>query len=432
MNERKTRLVAEFPNGIENMLKRIIIIITVLGACAACNTSPESAQQTGGQTSLSTIPTLRVTSVRSHELERMLRLPGELKAWEDVALHARVQGFVESITVDRGSKVRQGQIIARLRAPEMENQRREAEAKAAAATSQLAEARARRSAIQAQRLEAEARLATEESTYRRMKSASATPGVVADNDLEVAAGSVEAGKARVRLYTENEKAAQAQVEALGESERALHEAALSLRNIESYLSIVAPFDGTITERNAHPGSLASPAGPPLARIQMLARLRLQVAVPEAEISGVRPGSDIRFTLPAFPGEEFSGILRRSSSALDPQTRTMAVELDVANPSGRLAPGMMPEIRWPTRRPRPSLFVPPTAIATTTERSFVIRISGDSAQWVDVRRGVSMNLDGVDLVEVFGNLSDGDVIAIRATDEIRDGSRIKTAPTGKTP
>lgn len=407
------------------MTKRLLSII-LAATFTACGAAPKDAGKSGPPS----IPDVSVTRVQSHELERELRLPGELRAWQDVALHARVEGFVESISVDRGSKVRRGQVIAVLRAPEMDNQRREAEAKAAAASSQLTEARARLAAIRSQRLEAEARLSTEEATYRRMKSASATPGVVAGNDLDVAAGSVEAGKARVDLYRENEKAAQAQVDALIESERALREAAGSVRNIESYLRITAPFDGTITERNAHPGALASPAGPPLARIQMLSQLRLLVAVPEAEISGVRQGSAVSFTLPAFPGEKFSGILRRSSGALEPRTRTMPVELDVSNPSGRLAPGMMPELQWPTRRARPSLFVPPTAVATTTERSFVIRINNGNAEWVDVKRGAPMKIDDKDLVEVFGDLAEGDTIVVRATDELRDGSRVNARTATK--
>jgi len=411
--------------NLKIMLKRLLTII-LAATFTACGAAPKDAEKSAPPS----IPDVTVIRVQSHELERELRLPGELRAWQDVALHARVQGFVESISVDRGSKVRRGQVIAVLRAPEMENQRREAEAKAAAASSQLTEARARLAAIRSQRLEAEARLSTEEATYRRMKAASATPGVVAGNDLDVAAGSVEAGKARVDLYRENEKAAQAQVDALVESERALREAAGSVRNIESYLRITAPFDGTITERNAHPGALASPAGPPLARIQMLSQLRLLVAVPESEISGVRQGSAVPFTLPAFPGEKFSGILRRSSQALEPRTRTMPVELDVANPSGRLAPGMMPELQWPTRRARPSLFVPPTAVATTTERSFVIRISNGNAEWVDVRRGAPMKFDDKDLVEVFGDLAVGDTIAARATDELRDGSRVNARTASK--
>ena len=106
---------------------------------------------------------------------------------------------------------------------------------------------------------------------------------------------------------------------------------------------------------------------------------------------------------------------------------MPIELDVANASGKLAPGMFPEVYWPTRRLQPSLFVPPAAIATTTERSFVIRIRANGSEsvteWVDVKRGASMNQKGIDLVEVFGDLAAGDTIAARGTDELRAATKV---------
>lgn len=376
-------------------------------------------------------PTVTVTTVQSLELNRSVRLPGELQAYQDVALFAKVQGFVQTINVDRGSVVRQGQLLATLRAPEIDTQRSEAEARARAAQSQRAEAIARISSIKAQRLEAEARLASEETTYQRLKAASATPGAVAGNDVDIAQRNVEAAKARVQLYLENEKAAQAQVRALEESEKALLDAARGVKNIEDYLRITAPFPGVITERNAHAGSLVGPANGanalPMLRLQQVARLRLVVAVPEAEVAGITPGKQLNFTVPAFPGETFTGTVLRVSRSLDPKTRTMPVEMEVGNAQGRLAPGMFPEVQWPTRRPRPSLFVPPATIATTTERSFVIRIRDGVTEWVDVKRGASMNREGVDLVEVFGDLGPGEQIAARGTDELRVGTKVVAKP-----
>src|SRR5262249_31162540 len=154
----------------------------------------------------------------------------------------------------------------------------------------------------------------DESTYLRLKSASATPGVVAGNDLEIAQRAVEAGRARIQLWNDNEKAAQAQVKALEENERALGEAARSSQNIGDYLRITAPFDGVITERNVHQGSLASPSSsptnPPMLRLQQVSRLRLVVPVPEANVSSIKLGAKIGFTVPSFPGETFSCVVRR--------------------------------------------------------------------------------------------------------------------------
>jgi RND family efflux transporter MFP subunit len=357
-----------------------------------------------------------------------LRLPGELRAFQNVAIYPKVQSFVESINVDRGSVVRRGQLLVRMSAPELASRTSEAEARARAAQQQRFEMESRVQSVREQHAEAQSKLAVDEGTYKRLKAASATPGVVAENDVDVARGAVEGDRARIRALEENEKAARAVVQSQVQNEKATREAANSVRDIESYLRITAPFDGVITERNVDRGSLAGPStGPssaPMLRLQQISRLRLVIAVPEADVSGIASGTRINFTVSAFPGENFFGVVQRISHTLDEKTRTMPVELDVINDSARLAPGMFPEVIWPSTRPRPSLFVPAAAIATTTERVFVIRIRNGATEWVDVKRGISMG----DLVEVFGELQENDVIAARGTDELRAGSRVNPKPT----
>ena len=127
--------------------------------------------------------------------------------------------------------------------------------------------------------------------------------------------------------------------------------------------------------------------------------------------------NIALRRPIYPGENFSGVVARISHTLDEKTRSMPVEVDVLNDSARLAPGMFPEVVWPAKRLQPSLFVPPSAV--TTERTFVVRIRNGVVEWIDVRRGVSMG----DLVEVFGDLAENDVVAARGTDELRAGTNV---------
>jgi len=404
------------------------ISVINLTACSCGSKVQAPAKQPGAQMQ---IPTVIVTTVESRGLNRQVRLPGELQAYQDTAIYAKVPGFVEAINVDRGSVVKRGQLLARLRAPELYAQSNEAEARVRAARAQRVEAALKVEGVRAQRLEAEAKLAADEATYLRLKSASATPGVIAGNDLEIACRTVEAGRARIQLWYETEKAAQAQVKALEENQRAFREAARSSLEIEDYLRITAPFDGVITERNVHQGSLASPStsptNPPMLRLQQIALLRLVVPVPEADVSSIALGAKINFTVPAFPGETFSCVVRRISNALDERTRTMPVELDVSNPKRRLAPGMVPELIWPVSRPGPTMFVPPSAVATTTERTFVIRVRNGVTEWVDVKRGASMSENGKDLVEVFGELSPGDQIVMRGTDELRPGTKVTAKP-----
>jgi RND family efflux transporter MFP subunit len=157
--------------------------------------------------------------------------------------------------------------------------------------------------------------------------------------------------------------------------------------------------------------------PVLVTLQQISRLRVTVAVPEQDVGGIVKGAQVQFRVPAFPERSYSGAVARVSHALDPKTRTMAVELDAANRDGSLAPGMYPSIQWPVRQSRAGLFVPKTSVVTTSERTFVIRDREGRAEWVNVARGAAEG----DLVEVTGKLNRGDQVVRRATDEIREGT-----------
>lgn len=335
---------------------------------------------------------VEVTTVVSKTMERRTKLPGEFLPFQTVDLHARITGYVEKVHVDRGSMVKAGDVLVELSAPEM--------------TAQLAEANARIQVIESQKAEAEAKVLAAQSTFERIKAASATPGAIAGNELILAEKAVEAARAVVRSHESAQVAARASVDAQ--------------RDLMNYLKVTAPFDGVITERYAHPGALAGPGvREAMLRLEQHSRLRLVVAVPEGDVGGIPRGARVPFSVPAYPGESFSGVIARVSRVLDPKTRTMPVEMDVSNPAARLSPGMYPEVGWPMRRARASLMVPPTAIVTTTERAFVIRVNNGKAEWVDVARGAPQG----DLVEVLGALSAGDTIVKRATDEIRQGSPV---------
>jgi RND family efflux transporter MFP subunit len=330
--------------------------------------------------------------VVAEKTARTVKLPGEFLPYQSVELRARVSGFVDSVRVDRGSAVRRGQPLVTLSAPEMRVQMLEAEAKV--------------KAVEAQRAEADARIAAAQATYKRLRTASETPGAIAGNELIQAEKALEAAKA-----------VRAGIDASIEAARA---AVGPLKEMLTYLEVTAPFDGIVTERYAHPGALAGPSGDPLLKLEQLSRLRLVVYVPEAEVGGIVRKARVPFTVPAFPGETFHGSVARITRSLDPKTRTMPVELDVINSGGRLSPGMYPEVQWPVRSTRPAFLVPPSAIASTTARTFVIRVRNGTAEWVDVRRGATIG----DLVQIHGDVAAGDRVVKAANDEIRDGSRIQ--------
>ncbi|HMD70841.1 MAG TPA: efflux RND transporter periplasmic adaptor subunit [Bryobacteraceae bacterium] len=339
--------------------------------------------------------TAELAPVVSRPVSRTVELPGEILPFLAVSVHARVPGYVERVLVDRGSVVKQGDLLAELSAPEM--------------AAQIAEGESKVQAAEADRLQAEAQLAAAGSTYEGLKKAAETPGAIAGNELIQAEKQVEAAKAALSARQQAARAAESAVR--------------SLQDLQAYLRISAPFDGVVTSRMVHPGALVGPGNDvALLEIQQVSQLRLVAPVPEEDVSGIVNGASVSFQVPAWPDRAYSGAIARISHAIDRETRTMAVELDVMNRDGSLAPGMYPTLKWPVRRSRPALFVPKTSVVSTTERTFAIRERNGMAEWVDIKKGVT---DG-DLVEVIGNLKAGDRVVRRATDEIRDGAPLRVA------
>ena len=342
--------------------------------------------------------TVETVHVISRVVERKVDLPGEFQPYERVPIHAKVPGFVEEVLVDRGSVVKVGQLLATMVAPEL--------------TAKIAEAEAKVQAIESQRAEAEARTAAAQSTYERMKAASATPGVIAGNELIQAEKQVDMERSRVRAAESSITAARAAVKAE--------------EDIKAYLRITAPVAGVITERNVHPGALVGTANATEAMFQLETenRLRLVVAVPEIDLGGIVRGGRVSFTVPAYPGETFTGIVSRLAHSIDAKTRSMAVELDVINKNGHLAPGMYPTVTWPVKKNKASLLVPPTAVASNSERTFVIRVKSGVAEWVNVKKGAPAG----DLIEVLGPLEPDDAVLRRGTEEIRSGAKVNVRDT----
>lgn len=358
------------------MKLRDILLCAVAAGCNGPRADSSSAPTPSGGAASPT-PTVDVVTVVSKPLDTTTQLEGELEPYERVAIFARANGFVSQVLVDRGSHVKQGQLLVTVVAPE----------------------------LGAQRAEAQAKLQGDKSTFDRLKAASATPGAVAGHELEVAEAAMQADQARLD----------------------------ALRAMEQYLSITAPFEGTVIERGVHPGALVGPqagaggAATPLLRIEQLHKLRLTVAVPESLVGGIAEGVTASFSVRSFPGVKFNGVTKRVSGSIDTKTRSMPVELDVDNADGRLAPGMFATVVWPVKRAAASNFVPPSSIVQSTERTFVARVKDGTIEQIPVQRGITQG----DLVEVFGALAADDVIAKRGSEDLRNGTHVevRAAPAG---
>lgn len=388
---RKPHISRSRLHGPARVLAGLLLVSLGVAACGG------RAAQTDKPAAAAGPPSIDVVRVVQQPTNVVLEMPGQLDPYETVAVYPKVTGFVKSIRVDRGSRVRNGELMAELEAPELIAQQAEAQSKLQAAEAQLSVTRAKADA--------------DTSTFDRLQAASATPGVVAGNDVVLAQKAVEAD--------------QSQIAAAQQTAEAARQALRSVTLMEGYLRVTAPFEGVVTERNVHPGTLVGPNSGPAAATPMLRvvyndRLRLVLPVPEAYIAGVVLGGTIAFAVPAYPGHTFSGTVARIAHAVDVKTRTMAVELDVSNKDGRLAPGTFCQVKWPVHRATPSLFVPSGSVGSTTDRTFVVRVRNGKTEWVDVMTGLASG----PLTEVFGDLQAGDQVAMRGTDEIKPGTEVQ--------
>jgi len=319
--------------------------------------------------------------VTENPLSSYVKLPGQLKPFEEVNIYARVNGFVEEVFADRGTMVKKGQILVRLVAPEMESQ-------VQLATSKY---------VQAQ----ENAIASREK-YRRLKEAAKEEGAVAPLDLDNAMARMKADDAIVMAERSNVD---------------------MMKNVNSYLTIRAPFDGVITQRNISAGALVGPGSKsndqPMLVLQHLQKLRLEVFIPEAYVDQVDLKRPVSFIFNSIPEKTHEAKISRSANALT-NMRSEAIEIDVQNKTQELKPGMYAEVKVPLLSAAKSLLIPNNAIVRSTERQYVITVKGGKASYVDIKEGLKTK----DSTEVYGELAGGDEVLLHATDEIKEGTVIK--------
>jgi multidrug efflux pump subunit AcrA (membrane-fusion protein) len=320
--------------------------------------------------------------------------------------------------------------MIKISCPELDEKLREADAKLAVTQSTWRESQARYQAELEKQSEAKAQLEADQLTANRLAEANKTPGAVAQNDVDLAQKKVEADLSRIHGVEANIKAMAALVASQKENISAAQKLVKSIQAMQSYLTIKAPFDGVITERNVHEGSIVAVESgrnaDALLRLQERRKLRLVVAVPEAAVSGITKGRILTFSVPAFLGKKFEGRIARPGYALDHNTRTMPVELDVDNSKADLEPGMYAKVDWKQSRSGDSLFVPLSAVGTDLKGSFVIVVKSNATKRVPVSTGVPME----NQIEISGDVNQGDTVLLRADDraskELKTGTRLANA------
>ena len=360
------------------MKSRSIILIGGVCLFAACSGNQKPVDMTRQETKNKN--QYQIGSITEKALSSNARLPGQLKPFNEVNIFPKVNGFVKKLFVDRGTIVKKGELLITLEAPEME--------------SQLQAANSRY--LQAQ----ENALASKEK-YRRLKEAAKEPGSVSPLDLDNAMAKMKADDAMAQAERSN---------------------VASVRTVQDYLNIRAPFDGMIVQRNVSAGALVSPGkgtDQPMLVLQDISKLRLEVYIPENYVDQVDLKQPVKFTFNAMPGVEQTAKISRSANSLG-NMRSEAIEIDVQNKSGQLKPGMYAEVRIPVLSGAKSLLAPNNAIVRSTEREYIVAVKKGRAALIDIKEGLNRN----DSTQVFGDLKAGDKILNHANDEVKEGTIIQ--------
>lgn len=307
-----------------------------------------------------------------------LNLPAELLPYEKAEIHAKVDGYVQSVLADIGDKVKKGQVLARLDAPEVIAQSAQTSSKY---------------------YEVQARFMASQDKYRRIQTAAKQQGVISESEVINAKNQMLADSAALNSAKSTERA---------------------FKQLQEYLTIRAPFAGVVTSRFINQGDFVGNAGKSAMFIlEYPEKLRLRVYVPEANVGNIPANDTLQFTVDAMVNKKFPAKLSRKSGSINRETRTELWEYEYDNKSGELKSGMYTTVKLNLNRPADTFVVPFSAMVTSLEKRFVIRINNGEAEWVDVREGISTK-NGK---EIFGDLQEGDTILARGSEEIKPGTKL---------
>jgi RND family efflux transporter MFP subunit len=345
--------------------------------------------QLGAATERSSIATVTVVQPKSEDLAEDVVLPGNTQAFNDTPIYARTNGYLKHWYVDIGTHVSQGQLLADIETPEVDQQLEQARAdlKNAQANEQLASVTAAR-------------------WQNLLKTNS-----VSQQETDQAVSDFAAKQAAVDSMTAN-----------------VHR----LEQLQSFEKIYAPFSGVITARNTDIGALinAGAGGTPQELFHMAAvnRLRVFVAVPEVDSATAQNGAKATLTLDEFPGEVFQGTIVRNSDSIDLASRTLNVEVDVDNPDGRIKAGAYTfvHLKRPDVRPEPthSFTIPANTLLFRSEGLRVGVVRNNHAELVPITIG----RDYGSTVEVVTGLNPTDQVIVNPSDSLTTGTpvRVNTA------
>jgi RND family efflux transporter MFP subunit len=366
-----------------------------------------------------TLPRVMVSRVVRSEGTSLLILPGNIQAVAEAPILARATGYIRKRYVDIGDRVKAGQVVADVEAPELDQQILQANAAIEQAKSSVQQAEA---AIQQGR--------ANENLARLTSGRNANllgRGVISKQDNDNAQAQSAAQQANVEALVKAAAAMRSSVTAAEANLARLHQ-------IKTYQTVRAPFDGVITLRNVDAGALVNEGSTLLFRVAQTGTLRTYINLPQSDAESVKVGQRAIISIAEFPGRKFDGIVTRTSNALDPATRTLLTEVQVRNADGALMPGMFAQVDFTVPRRFPPLLIPGDTLVVRSDGPQVAVVAPDGA--VHFTR-IQLGRDYGDRIEVISGLEEGQQLAVNASDAIREGVKVdvvaapeKTAPGKK--
>ena len=358
-------------------------------------------------------PVVAVVDVARHDLSNTLEIASEFEPYQEIDVYAKVSGYIQKLYVNWGTHVKEGQPMADLEIPELEQQ-----LQADQATVHRSESDLERASEELNRANSTYKVA--HLTYTRLQGVQKSqPGLISQEDIDVSEGKDLEASAGVS----------AAKDALASAEQAIAAAKATLdkdKALFAYSHIVAPFDGVVTRLNAYKGSLL-PGGTSsnigtqaLCRLSQNNLLRLVIPVPERAVPDLHLGEVINVKVSAT-GRTFSGKIVRFSDQIDMQTRTMHTEVEVPNPNYELVPGMYASVEIPLRKAEKALAVPTQVVQTAGAGKGTVLVV-NSANQIE-KRDVTIGLQTATQTEILSGLKENDRVVFGSQSQYQPGQLV---------
>ena len=366
------------------MVVGVALLILIVAGAITLMLRASHERALAKETEQETIPTVAVVHPLAEKPDEELVLPGSLLAFEESPIYARTNGYLVRWYRDIGSRVHEGELLADIDTPEIDQELNQAKAAREQIVAQLELAK-----ISAERWE----------NLRRSDSVSAQEADQQTSGYRQAQANLAASDANVRR----------------------------LEQLEGFKKVYAPFSGVITRRTVDPGALinagAQAAGRELFDIARVDPLRVYTSVPQAYAPFIKVGESTSVTLQEFPGQRFSAKVARTAEAIDQNTRTLLTEVDVPNKDGRLLPGSFGEVHFAVGSNVDKVTVPVNAMLFRSQGPQVAVVGADKKVRL---RAINIGKDYGTTLEILGGVSTQDQVVINPSDSLENGQEVNIA------